>query len=95
MTIDTVKMNRSKNELNYLRSDIKEVYRQLMKHLAIKYRSIDSDEIRLEILRTITDHVMTRTKERLRRKVRSKTVKVPVLIDPTKSIEAKEHSFLP
>jgi len=95
MTIDTVKMNRRRNELNELRSDIKEVYKQLQSHMCRKYRSIDSDEIRLEILKTITDHIMVRTKLRLRRKVRSKTVRIPVYIDPSKSQQAEECSFLP
>jgi len=93
--IDTVKMTKKRNELNKLRTDIIDVYKQLMKHMCKKHRDIDGDTIRLEIMDSIMHHVMQKTKLRLKRKVRSKTVKVPVYIDPSKSQQAEECSFLP
>lgn len=47
-----------------------EQYKALASSLYSQYKDIPADEIRVEILRALTNHILSKTVERLQRKVR-------------------------
>jgi len=79
-----------KRRLKELRADIVDEYKHMLPDLCKKYRDIPSDDIRLEVMDTITAHIVKRTKERLHRKIRTKVEKEVIFRDPNESIEAEE-----
>jgi len=87
------KQNRTKVALKAVREEILTEYKQMFQHLVKTHRELSADDLRLEVMSVITQHTLIRSKERLRRKVRDKIVRVPIIIDPQESKEAELISW--
>ena len=89
----TLKARIVQRELKQLRAEAITIYKQFMPNLYRKYKNLDQAQISLAVAEAIMHHANQKAFKSLRRKVRQKTVKVPVLIDPTQPIEAEEKTF--
>lgn len=66
-----------KGNMNYkdkkiLRNDVLAIYNSEMPKLYIRYNKYTSQQVRLEVLSVLTEHILTKTKEDMSRKIRRK-----------------------
>jgi hypothetical protein len=74
----TRQLREQKLRLKALREDILVEYKSMIQMLVRSHGGLDADDVRLECLSVIAQHVTTRSKDRLHRKVRARTETVYV-----------------